>query len=134
MSTAYIISRGYNSKHNFNNDSVVKKYNQSLIEIYQEITLNTDIIFKEIEKEREGKIEIKKEELSSYFASYHFDPEENDLTFKLSKDDKGAFIVLQCASGGGCGRNYKEIVRRAVSRIFILEMNKRGFEVNYYVQ
>jgi len=61
-------------------------------------------------------------------------PDCEDATIRVlepANDQPGQ--IMQLASGGGEGREIKELMRRAFARLLIMEMHRKGIEVSFSV-
>lgn len=124
--TGYHITIGYNSALN---SAEKRRAFETLKEVVEMVRVQTDRLIAEVERER-GTIDHAL--IREYAAACVPPPQDSTLTvIEPDGDDPGQ--IMQLASGGGDSRDYKEQLRRAFSRLVILDMHKRGIEVNLVV-
>ena len=128
MSVTYVIEKGYES-------NCVEVFNKKLENVINDIVVDHDLIIKEIKKEKEIYSEVEKDIRLNYLPLYIdcLTGVNPDLTIQLKKDNNGFLKIFQTASGGGEEREIKELIRKAICRLIILEMNKININVCYLV-
>lgn len=118
----YHIRPGYNG-----NGPAPEKIIAALREIFERIRSNPSLIREELLRvESPG---VPEADLQEYIDDYR-DPAS--ATMKIVEED-GVFEVFQVASGVGESRAVKEMCRRAVCRIFLTEMSRRGVNISIVV-
>ena len=137
--TGYYLSVGYNSGSGGDADDF-----GTLVTVFEAVIRDPDRIVAEVRRVEPPAAETRT--LREYAAWYtHPDRREGeDCSFRIYRqpsdlgpltnaDDFSPFIA-QYASGGGSSRAIKEVVRRAVCRLVIADMHRRGVEVNFKVK
>jgi hypothetical protein len=126
--TGYHITIGYNSS--LNSDEKRAAF-ETLKRVVETVRAQTDRLVAEVEREL-GIPAPDRLLLREYAEVYSPPARDATLTVIEPKGDEPGQI-MQLASSGGQGRDYKEQLRRAFSRLVIFEMHQRGIEVNLVV-
>lgn len=132
--TGYHIRIGYNSALNADEKRAAF---ETLKEVVASLRDDTDRLVREVKHESvawsdPARAAIDDALLREYAEVYR--PPARDATLTIIEpigDEPGQ--IMQLASGGGEAREVKERLRRAFSRLVILEMHRRGIEVNLVV-
>lgn len=125
--TGYHISIGYNSTLNATER---REAFATLKRVVETLRDDTDRLVAEAKREQPHRTDL---ELQEYADLYRLPARDSTLTIcdPLSEDRPGE--IMQLASGGGEGRDTKELMRRAFSRLVIFEMHKLCIEVDFVV-
>lgn len=124
--TGYHITIGYNSAGDR------RKAFETLKAVVQDIRTDSERLIREVWREKQYPHQRDRETLKEYAEMYLLPARDHTLTIIEPHDDEPGQI-MQLASGGGESRDIKEELRRAFSRLVILEMHRRGIEVNLVV-
>jgi hypothetical protein len=120
MSTSYSIEVGYNSSFDR------KKAEQYLREIVHAICVDPSVILQEARR-LDG--DIPDESAEGYREPWQ---DQTIRIYEPEHEDERLSIV-QCASGGGKSREYKESMRRAFNRLVMERMHAMKIEISINV-
>lgn len=117
--TTYVIEIGYNPGH------IAEFINGKLLQVVEEICKEPEQILAEVKRVEDHEVPVE--------YAYAYRTPWADQTISRHTGEDQSLQIIQCASGGGEGRSYKEMMRRAFCRLVMERMHSFGVEVNVRV-